>query len=55
MSDRLCGRVTVRLSTGQLDRIDQLVEAGTFPNRSAVVRTALTVWLAEPCSLHPVN
>jgi Arc/MetJ-type ribon-helix-helix transcriptional regulator len=47
MSDRLRGRVTVRLSREQLDRIDALVDAGVFPNRSAVLRTALEAWLAD--------
>lgn len=47
MSDRLRSRVTVRLSREQLDRIDALVDAGVFPNRSAVLRTALEAWLAD--------
>jgi Arc/MetJ-type ribon-helix-helix transcriptional regulator len=47
MSDRLRSRVTVRVSTTKLNRIDQLVEQGIFPNRSAVLRTALEAWLAD--------
>jgi Arc/MetJ-type ribon-helix-helix transcriptional regulator len=55
MSDRLRGRVTVRLSREQLDRIDQLVEAGVYPNRSAVLRTALEAWLSAPTQGSPMG
>jgi Arc/MetJ-type ribon-helix-helix transcriptional regulator len=55
MSDRLRGRVTVRVSTSQLERIDQLVDNGGFPNPSAVLRAALTMWLARPPQLSTGN
>lgn len=46
MSDRLAGRVTVRLPGEQLDQLDRLVEAEAYPSRSAVIRAALEAWLA---------
>ncbi len=34
-------RVTIRIPTTQLERVESLVDAGVFPNRSEAIRAAI--------------
>ena len=45
MSDRLAERVSVRLPSEHCEQLDRLVEADTYPSRSAAIRAALETWL----------
>ena len=40
-------RVTVRMPDQQVEEIDELIDAGTFPNRSEAIRAAIRDLLAD--------
>ena len=51
MSDRLCGRVTLRLRSAHITALDGLVAADLYPNRSAVLRSAVEELLTREARL----
>ena len=40
-------RVTLRIPEQQIDRVEQLVETGEFPNRSEAIRSAVRELINE--------
>lgn len=40
-------RVTLRIPEQQIDEVEELVEAGRYPNRSEAIRTAVRKFVTE--------